>query len=249
MTRLSLKFLLTAFVLLGGALQGCATMADTRTVNGTVAYRERMALPPGASVEVKLLDVSLADAPARTLAQTTVTPQGQVPVPYQLKYSASDIVPRHSYALQARITAEGRLLFITTTRHAFLGDGSDKTDIMVERVAQSPASPAGRWLAEDIRGGGVIDRLQTVLEIAADGAVSGTGGCNRMSGKAAIAGENITFGSIAATSMACVPAAMNQEAKFFATLRDVRKWRADPVRQKLALLDEGENTLMVLARQ
>ena len=51
-------------------------------------------------------------------------------------------------------------------------------------VAASPTSPAGRWLAEDIRGGGVIDRLQSVLEIAGDGRISGTGGCNRIMGKA-----------------------------------------------------------------
>jgi heat shock protein HslJ len=110
------------------------------------------------------------------------------------------------------------------------------------------ASPAGRWLAEDIRGGGVIDRLQTVLEIVDDGSIFGTGGCNRMSGKAAISGGRIAFGAIAATKMACAPAAMDQEMKFFAALQDVRAWRVDPARQKLALLDEGGNVVLVFSR-
>ena len=151
-------------------------------------------------------------------------------------------------ALQARITAGGRLLFINSARHAIFTDGPERTDILVERVAAA-ATPAGRWLAEDIRGGGVIDRLQTVLEIAEDGTITGTGGCNRMSGKATISDDGIVFGPIAATSMACTPAAMDQESKFFEALGHVRKWRVDPARRKLALLDEGGSTLIVLARQ
>jgi heat shock protein HslJ len=83
--------------------------------------------------------------------------------------------------------------------------GANKTDIVVQRVGKAPdtplpISPVGRWLAEDIRSGGVIDRLQTVLEIAADGTVSGSGGCNAMRGKATISGETIVFGPIAVTN-------------------------------------------------
>jgi putative lipoprotein len=110
------------------------------------------------------------------------------------------------------------------------------------------ASPAGHWLAEDIRGGGVIDSLQTILEIAEDGAISGTGGCNRMAGKATISGDSIAFGRIAATRRACAPATMDQEAKFLAALEEVRAWRVDPSRGKLTLLDESDNALVVFAR-
>lgn len=35
-----------------------------KTITGTVAYRERIALPPNAVVTVTLEDVSLADAPS-----------------------------------------------------------------------------------------------------------------------------------------------------------------------------------------
>jgi putative lipoprotein len=115
-------------------------------------------------------------------------------------------------------------------------------------AAAATAGPAGRWLAEDIRGGGVIDRLQTILEIAGDGSVSGTGGCNRMAGKAVIAGDRITFGPLASTKMACPPAAMNQERKFFDALGDARAWRVDPVRRKLVLLDTEGKSILVLTR-
>jgi len=246
---------LVALAMLAVVLAAGAAMAETRTLEGTVTYRERIALPPGATVEVALLDVSLADAPATTVAETIVAPTGQVPVPYKLSYDSGAIVAGRSYALQARIVQDGRLLFLTTTRHSVLAGGPDQTDLVLERVGQEDradagaAPPAGRWLAEDIRGGGGVDDLQSVLELGADGSVSGTGGCNRMAGQAEIDGERIAFGPLAATQMACVPAAMDQEAKFFAALADARSWRADEARDKLILLDAEGSEILVLARQ
>ena len=115
-------------------------------------------------------------------------------------------------------------------------------------MAASPTAPTGHWLAEDIRGGGVIDRLQSVLEIADDGSISGTGGCNRMMGKARITGAAISFSPIATTRMACSPAVMDQERKFLSALEAVRSWRIDPVRRKLVLLGARGETLVVLTR-
>jgi putative lipoprotein len=115
-------------------------------------------------------------------------------------------------------------------------------------MAASPTSPTGRWLAEDIRGGGVIDYLQSVLEIAGDGRISGTGGCNRIMGKARIEGAAITLGPLATTRMACSPAVMDQERKFLAALEAARSWRIDAARHKLVLLGAKGETLLVLAR-
>lgn len=236
-----------------GLLPAGGAFATTGTLRGTVSYRERIALPPGAIVEVKLLDVSLADAPARIIAETRVS-GARNPARYVLHFDRAQIQPRRRYALQARILHRGQLLFFNTSHHGIFDGGPEQTDIRVERVAASPspaperkASPVGRWLLEDIRRAGVIDRLQTVLEIAADGRVSGSGGCNRMSGSATITGTRISFGPVAATQMACTPAAMNQEQKFFAGLREVRRWRTDPARGKLVLLDGRGRPMMTFS--
>lgn len=237
-----------------------AAMAATMTLRGTVSYRERIALPPTAVAEVKLLDVSLADAPARTLAETRIAVGSRNTIRYSLRFDRSRIMSRRSYALQARIVDGDRLLFINTTRHAVFAGGANNTDIRVDYVAGGAAAPApvsqpaavtapvGRWLAEDIRGGGVIDRLQTVIEIAADGTITGSGGCNRIRGKATMAGEAISFGPMVSTKMACSPAAMNQEQKFLTALRDVRSWRIDPVRRKLSLLGANGAAVVILAQ-
>ena len=83
------------------------------------------------------------------------------------------------------------------------------------------------WLAEDIKGGGVIDNAQSKIEIAAGGKVAGSGGCNRLFGAATIAGETLTFGGIGTTRMACAPALMDQEQKFLGALAATRTFRLD----------------------
>ncbi len=104
-------------------------------------------------------------------------------------------------------------------------------------AAADSMTPTGKWLAEDIDGGGVIDRLQTTLEIRDDGIVTGMGGCNRYAGSATIDGSAIKFLPMASTRMACSAAAMRQEGKFHSTLERVRSWRIDQVQRKLLLLD------------
>lgn len=114
---------------------GDTSAPQSQTISGTVSYRERMALPPTAQVQVSLVDVSLADAPSKTIAEATFATDGNnVPLPFKLSYDPAQIEPRHSYALQARITDQGELLFITDTRNAVLDGGEDKTDLMLVRV-------------------------------------------------------------------------------------------------------------------
>ncbi len=79
-----------------------SALAATRVLRGTVSYRERIALPPKAIVEVKLLDVSRADAPAHVIAETRVSGR-RIPAHWTLRFDPREVQSRHSYALQARI--------------------------------------------------------------------------------------------------------------------------------------------------
>lgn len=95
--------------------QGAAAAGPApATLKGTVLYRERMMLPPGAEVKVQLEDISRADAMAEILAVVTMTPQGGPPFPFAIDYDASRIDERHRYALRATITLDGNLMFTTT---------------------------------------------------------------------------------------------------------------------------------------
>ena len=60
----------------------------------TVAYRERIALPADAVINVQLLDTSVADVAAQTVAEVLINAEGrQVPVPFTLTYDPAKIVP------------------------------------------------------------------------------------------------------------------------------------------------------------
>lgn len=106
---------------------GPPTMGHGMTaVNVTATYRERILLPPGHVLKVRVEDVSLADAPARVLAEHTEPLEGRAP-PYQatLGFPSSQIDPRHTYAVRAEIRdPAGALRFTTDTRHAVLTHGA-----------------------------------------------------------------------------------------------------------------------------
>ncbi|MBZ7923455.1 META domain-containing protein [Ensifer sp. 2YAB10] len=90
-----------------------------------------------------------------------------------------------------------------------------------------PQQLVGTWLAEDIGGGGVIDNLQSTLEIREDGTYGGMAGCNHFTGTFSLSGSKITFGPAAATRKMCVPAAMTQEQKFLEALRSELSWTVE----------------------
>lgn len=95
------------------------------TVTGTVSYLQRIALPPDAVIEVKLQDVSLADAPAKTIASQKITlGNRQVPVPFELKFDSAKIDPKHSYSVRATILMEGQPRFITDKAYPVLTQGN-----------------------------------------------------------------------------------------------------------------------------
>lgn len=240
-----------AGVMLTAGARADAPDAGDATISGAVVYSERMMLPQGSEVEIELADVSLADAPATVLARTTVRDAAASPVPFTLRYDPELLRDGHSYALQARITHENRLLFINDERHDYQA-GAGRVEIAVRRVAvnedAAELSVYGSWLAEDIDGGGVIDNAQTTLVLSQDGAVSGRGACNGYGGTATIDGDAIAFSQLVSTQMACPEAVMNQEMKFFDALGRVERFEIDADQRKLVLLDgEGKSVVRLAA--
>jgi putative lipoprotein len=119
----------------------CSSMPDAESastqVDVTAAYRERIMLTPGHVLTVKVEDVSLMDAPARVLAQTSQPLDGRGP-PYAVTLSVpnSQIDARHTYAVRAEIRdPAGALRFTTDTRHSVLTNGApNKADIIMVGV-------------------------------------------------------------------------------------------------------------------
>jgi len=241
------------------------------SISGEVTYRERMALPPNAALEVQLLDVSLADARATVHAAARLTGPGQVPLTFTLNFDDKVINPKHSYALSARITSDDRLVFINTTQYPIdpLAP-AEPIQIILDFVANtgaitpapqppkadeaavtqpettSPAFFGVTWRVLDIKGNPTNDKARPTLSVAEDGRAGGKGGCNNYFAQASVEGNSISFGSPASTRMACPEPAMQQEAAFFAALAAVAAYRQEG--EHLLLTDANGNPLMTLAR-
>ena len=106
-------------------------------VTGTVSYRERIALPNNAVVEVTLQDVSRQDAAATVIARQVIPTQGQqVPIPFELIYNSANISDRNTYAVRAQIFVGGRLEWISTQIYPVItrGNPTENINILVQRV-------------------------------------------------------------------------------------------------------------------
>lgn len=225
MTQLRRSGLALALVLACLGLPGAAR-ADEARVTGEIAYRERIALPPGYVLRVEILDISRQDVAATTVSATELRPDHQVPVAYALAFDPARIDPAHRYAVRAEILVDGRLDFTTTQVHPVITGGAPlKADLILSRVAQKnrPAPEiVGEWLVEDIGGRGVIDSLRSTLRIDADGNLSGLAGCNRFAGAISYPDGTFRLGPLASTMMACPDAAADQESRYHAALEAVR---------------------------
>jgi heat shock protein HslJ len=114
-------------------------------------------------------------------------------------------------------------------------------------VAQDTAPLTGQWAVEIIGGVGVGADSRAALTFAADGAVSGSGGCNRLMGRAGISGQTIKFGPLATTRMACSAAVMAMERKLLDAFTATRSYHI--AGSLLTLHDASGVELVRLARR
>ena len=118
-------------------------------VTGSLTYRERIALSPNAVVEVRLIDVSRADAPAVTIGEQIIENPGQVPIAFEIEYDPSAIDQRFSYAVRAVIREGGNLVFTTDTRHSVITrDSPTHVDLVLVKVGGAPAESATTSVAK-----------------------------------------------------------------------------------------------------
>lgn len=200
-------------LLAGVPVAGLAGEGGMATLEGRVFYRERIALPPNAEISVQLEDVARADAPATVIATTRFGPEGGPPWDFTLAYDPLQRDARGRYVVRARIEVDGRLWFTNTDSiPAFDGDGT--VQVLVRRVAgDRPAATTAarplvgtRWLLVEIDGqpaGSGADGRPADFQLDETGQVAGYGGCNRFGGGVTVADEQLVFGPMRSTMMAC----------------------------------------------
>ena len=217
---------------------------------GTVTFRERVALPPAAALEVTLEDVSRADAPAETIASTRVESPGTPPIPFRLAYDQRRILSTRRYVVRARITAAGALLFTTDTAVPVLtAGGVSPVALTLRRVSGSAPAVAGEslsgssWRLVRFQGGdGAVltpdDRSKYTIEFDAQGGVAARIDCNRGRGTYASSGANqLRFGPLALTRAQCAPGSLHDQ--IVRQWGNVRSYVMKDGRLFLALIADG----------
>lgn len=227
--------------------------ARYNVVTGTVTYRQRIALPSGASISIKLLDVSRKDAAAEIISEQRIITNGQqVPIPFKLRFDPAKIRFHHSYVVRAEIRVKGKLAFTTTTSYPVITNNYPlKVDLVLEQVNEPSSenkSIIGEWLLEDLAGTGVIDNLQTTIKFTNEGRLAGFGGCNNYFAAYQIQGNRIQIGAIASTKKACPPAIMDQEFRYFKALGQAYRIRLDKNKGFLLIDFQGFNKPLKFTR-
>lgn len=118
------------------------TDSSVCTVAGTVAHLERIALPPGAVITVRLIDLAQQDGPPTVLAATAVPVTHQVPVGFSLSVDAAMIGAYADLALSAYLrSAVGD--WQSEAEPVALADGEAHVDLVVRRLPAPAPTETG----------------------------------------------------------------------------------------------------------
>ena len=199
----------------------------TATLDGSVAYVERIALAPGSLTVVELLDVTNPDVPI-VVSEVTVPTEGKnIPISFSLNYDPALIEKSKSYGLSARIMEGETIRLASIQPRPVLTNGNQVNEVALmvappkaesEVVSSDPpftlpsTELAGtRWVWQYTDGdvSASAERIlapdgeKFILSFGAEGFTSSTD-CNQLSGSYLQVGESLSMGPIAATMKACV---------------------------------------------
>lgn len=108
-------------------------------LEGTVTYRQRIALAPGAVIKVSLADTS---AEGLRWNQVIITTGENVPIHFSVPFDPASLRPGWTYFAVASITVRERLIFASPAWAPALGPGAPD---VLELVLGTPDPVAGTW--------------------------------------------------------------------------------------------------------
>mgnify|MGYP006092637333 CR=1 FL=1 len=195
---------------------GIQTKAALTQLPVVVSYRERIMLPPTATVRVTLNDISRMDVAATIIDQKTSNTQGGPPYHLTMTYDASKIEPQLNYALRAHIEDNGKLLFTNTSAIPAFENNGQPVDILVQGVARQGSVRAptqlaltnGNWqvkLVSEKSPTMIANGRPISLRLSLkNGQTSGFSGCNTFHGNYTFNDQSLKFSPLASARRACI---------------------------------------------
>lgn len=206
------------------SLSGMPAMAETVDLPVVVRLAEGASLPHEALLEVELLDVSRADAPATVLSARRYRIE-MLPAIVKLPYDDAQIDTRMSYVVAGKVREGDTVLLRTTTAFpAITRDAPARPEIVLEQMAAAPVADMPRitgiaWAAFEIGGRMLVTEDPPSMAFNDDGAFSMYGGCNRFTGRAEIGDGTLSIlQPLAGTRRACPEPRMKLDQDMVAAL-------------------------------
>jgi putative lipoprotein len=206
----------------GGPAEAATEGSPPDAVTGTVVAEGNPSLTQGAMLEVRVEDVSLADAPATQVGGQIQEISG-FPTAFEAPYDPQLIDPKHTYGLTVRITdASGSLLFINTQATNVLTQGNParNVEVLVEPVG-APAALGDdllgkwQWLRSIYNNDTeliVDDPSRYIVEFKADGTLGIQADCNQLTWTYTREANSLTINDFGPTTLAqCPPDSLDQE--------------------------------------
>ncbi len=238
-------------VIVAFLLLAAPTLAQSITIDGSVAYRERIALPDNSRLSVSLIDLPTGQSLAN--ASTQIPTRGQPPLAFSLNIHRP--ITSGTYGLIAEINIGGQVRFRNAQPVPVDPSAGVPVEILVQSVPSKPTPPLPElpagfvdalWTVTSIGGTPVIGTRPPTLSIAPDLRAGGHASCNSYFAEASLTGNRIVFGPAAATQMACAPELMAQENAYLSALAAVAGFEIDG--DSLRLLDAAGVALVGLVR-
>lgn len=201
-------------------------MAQMETLSVTVSYRERIALPPGAELDLRILGTAHTDGLFGPIASQRFAMQA-VPMTVALTYDPQIVVTAAGYTLFAAIrTPDGARMF----RAVRTFDTTNPIPAAIDLLLAMPPETDGdaavprrisgiAWTVTEILGEPWPGHDPATLVIDDAMNVSVFGGCNRFRGRLPPSAGGLAFDqNMAGTLMACPGEIEQAERRFLSAL-------------------------------
>ncbi|MEH6591168.1 MAG: META domain-containing protein [Halioglobus sp.] len=216
------------------------------SIDGVVFFRERIALPRTAELEVQLLDLSDPSNPEMIVSSGSLRPKGGPPFDFSIPVVFAnldlELLKNRSYGLRAIILVDDKLMF---ANEDFVdpADGTLK-HILVHRMPQGGESAANSikstlWGLTWLKGAapsptGSGNRTLDIRFLSNPERAAGFSGCNRFRGPYSSKDGSLSLGPFAGTKMTCVQGKGDIETLYLKTLNGVTGFK----------LNDGELSLL-----